>query len=164
MSAARSERAPGFRITGWHVLAGMVGFFGVVIAVDVTFAVLAYRTHPGQVSVTPYEDGILYNRHIAQLDAQAKLGWRAAAGVAGPDRVMVEFRDQAGRPIRGLALSARMERPATEAGRLTPRFVETAPGRYEAEVGRLFGAWDLTVEAKDASGDDFLLERRLTWP
>ena len=148
MSAARSERASGFRITGWHVLAGMVGFFGVVIAVDVTFAVLAYRTHPGQVSVTPYEDGILYNRHIAQLDAQAKLGWR----------------DQAGRPIRGLALSARMERPATEAGRLTPRFVETAPGRYEADVGRLFGAWDLTVEAKDASGDDFLLERRLTWP
>jgi nitrogen fixation protein FixH len=164
MTAARSERAQGFHVTGWHVAAGIGTFFALFIAVDVTFATLAYRTHPGQVSVTPYEDGILYNQRIAQLDAQAKLGWRAAAGVAGPDRVMVEFLDRAGRPIRGLALSAKMERPATEAGRLAPRFVETAPGRYEAEVGRLFGAWDLTVEAKDVSGDDFLLERRLTWP
>jgi nitrogen fixation protein FixH len=164
MSLAPEQAPTGFRLTGWHVLAGIVAFFAVVIAVDVSFAVMAYRTHPGQVSVTPYEDGLLYNRRIAQLRAQAKLGWRAAAGVAGPETVMVEFRDRTGAPVRGLRFTARMERPATEAGRLAPRFVETAPGRYEAKVGRLAGAWDLTVEAKDRSGDDFLLERRLTWP
>jgi nitrogen fixation protein FixH len=163
MSLAHPERPAGFRITGWHVLAGLVAFFAVVVAVDVSFAVVAYRTHPGEVSVTPYEDGLLYNKRIAQLEEQEKRGWRAAAGVAGPDKVMVEFRDRADAPIRGLQLVAKMERPATETGRLAPRFVETAPGRYEATVGRLTGAWDLTAEAKDSAGDDFLLERRLTW-
>lgn len=152
----------GFRLTGWHVLAGLCAFFAVVIGVDVSFAVMAYRTHPGQVSVTPYEDGLLYNQHIAQLKAQERLGWRAAAA-AEPDKVMVEFLDAAGAPLSGLTFTAKMERPATETGRLIPRFVETARGRYEAQVGGITGAWDLTAEARDRDGHIFQLTRRLTW-
>jgi nitrogen fixation protein FixH len=129
----------------------------------VTFAVLAYRTHPGEVSVTPYEDGLVYNQKLAQLRAQAALGWRAAAG---PEhgKVVVVVEDAARRPIPGLTLTGKLERPATEAGRLTPRFVEVAPGRYEAVEKGLTGAWDLTATAKDAAGHSFELERRLTWP
>jgi nitrogen fixation protein FixH len=152
-----------FRITGWHFLAMIVGFFAVVIAVDVSFAVMAYRTHPGEVSVTPYEDGLVYDKKIAQLRAQEALGWRAAAGPeAGKVVVLVE--DAQHRPIPGLALTGKLERPATEAGRITPRFVETAPGRYEAAERGLTGAWDLTAEAHDRAGHSFELERRLTWP
>ncbi|MBI1199237.1 MAG: ferredoxin [Phenylobacterium sp.] len=164
MSAVHPERPRGFRLTGWHVLAGISAFFAVIFAVDGTFAYMALRTHPGEVSVTPYEDGLLYNQRITQLEEQRQLGWRAAAGPLGTNKVLVEFRDRADAPVRGLTLTAKMERPATETGRITPRFVETAPGRYEATVGQLSGAWDLTAEAKDPSGDDFLLERRLTWP
>jgi nitrogen fixation protein FixH len=154
---------PGFRIRGWHVAAGVSTFFALVIGVDATFTVLAYRTFPGQVSVTPYEDGLLYNRHIAELEAQDRLGWRAAA-VAGPRGVTLEFRDADGAPVRGLALSGRLERPATEAGRIPAAFRETAPGRYEARVGALSGAWDLTAQARGPGGAAFTLERRLTWP
>ena len=153
----------GFRITGWHVLAAVVGFFAIVIAVDVSFAVAAYRTFPGEVSVTPYEDGILYNKTLAQLAAQEKLGWRAAAA-AEHDAVVLIVRDKADRPVRGLAVTAKLERPATEAGRLTPRFAETAPGRYEARLPDVTGAWDLTAEARDVHGRLFVAERRLTWP
>jgi nitrogen fixation protein FixH len=153
----------GFRITGWHFLAMIVGFFAVVIGVDVTFAVIAYRTHPGEVSVTPYEDGLVYNKKIAQMRTQEALGWRAAAGPeAGKVVVLVE--DAQHRPIPGLTLSGKLERPATEAGRIVPRFVETAPGRYEAQERGLTGAWDLTAEAHDRAGHSFELERRLTWP
>lgn len=154
---------PGFRLTGWHVLAIVTGFFAVVIAVDVSFAVAAYRTFPGEVSVTPYEDGILYNKTLAQLAAQEKLGWRAAAA-AEHDAVVVFLRDQADKPLRGMTLTAKLERPATEAGRLTPQFHETAPGRYEARLPDVSGAWDLTAEARDAHGHLFVAERRLTWP
>ena len=66
---ARAVKKP-FRITGWHVLVSVVAFFGVVIAVDSLFLVLAYRSHPGQVSVTPYEDGLAYNRAVAQRRAE----------------------------------------------------------------------------------------------
>lgn len=160
MTAAAART--GFRLTGWHVLAAVVGFFAVVIAVDVSFAVAAYRTFPGEVSVTPYEDGILYNKTLAQLSAQEKLGWRAAAA-AERDAVVVIVRDKADRPLSGLKLTAKLERPATETGRLTPRFAETAPGRYEARLPAVSGAWDLTAEARDAQGHLFVAERRLTW-
>ena len=161
MSAQSIE--PGFRVKGWHVAAGVSAFFAVVIGVDATFMVLAYRSHPGQVSVTPYEDGLLYNRRIAQLDAQARLGWRAAAEAA-PGLVAMEFRDVRGRPLSGLAIEGRLQRPTTETGAVAPKFAEVAPGRYEAPTGALHGAWDLTAEARDAKGAVFSAERRLTWP
>ena len=153
----------GFRFTGWHFLATIVGFFLVVIGVDVWFAVLAYRTHPGEVSVTPYEDGLIYDRKIAQLRNQEALGWAAAAAVA-PQAVVVMVHDRDGHPVRGLSLTGKLERPATETGRITPRFVETAPGRYEAREAGLTGAWDLTAEAPDTPAHRFERERRLTWP
>jgi len=162
MSAAEPAR-PGFVIRGWHVLAGVTAFFAVVIGVDATFTVLALRTFPGQVSVTPYEDGLLYNRRIAQVEAQERLGWRAAAAAA-PGEVVLTFQDRAGRPLTGLAVAGRLERPATDAGRVTLRFAEAAPGRYVAPGGRLSGAWDLTAEARGPAGGVFLAERRLAWP
>ena len=157
-SAARS----GFVLNGWHALAMIVGFFAVVIGVDASFTVMALRTHPGAVSVTPYEDGLLYNGHLAQLAAQDRLGWRAAAA-AEPGLVVIEFRDRENHPVRGLAVTARLERPATEAGRVTPKFHETAPGRYEGAAGAVRGAWDLTAEARRDGRLVFVAERRLTW-
>lgn len=161
MSQATEAQA-GFRVTGWHVLAGILTFFAVVIGVDATFTVIALRTHPGQVSVTPYEDGLLYNRKLARMAEQEKLGWRAAAA-AEPGQVVVELRDAAGAPLRGLTVAGRLERPATEAGRQTLAFREVAPGRYAA-AAKGQGSWDLTAEARDAAGHVFEAERRLTWP
>src|SRR5690348_12142576 len=97
MSLAPNPSA-GFRLTGWHFLGVIVGFFALVIAVDVSFAVMAYRTHPGEVSVTPYEDGLVYDRKIAQLRAQEALGWTAAAA-AEPGRVVVLVRDRGDKPV-----------------------------------------------------------------
>jgi len=162
MNVASLTESPKRGIRGWHVLVGVSAFFAVVIGVDVAFTVAAIRTFPGQVSVTPYEDGLLYNRRIAQLEAQEKLGWQAAAeAVAGG--VALEFRDAGGEPLRGLAITGRLERPATEAGRIALAFAETAPGRYVAKGGILTGAWDVTVEARGPAGEVFTAERRLTW-
>lgn len=151
-----------FEVRGWHVLAGISAFFAIVAAVDGAFMVLAIRTFPGQVSVTPYEDGLLYNHRIAQLETQARLGWRAAAG-AEPGQVAMSFRDVAGNPVVGLSIAGRLERPATQTGRVALRFVETAPGLYVAPAGRITGAWDLTAEARSVRGATFVAERRLTW-
>lgn len=161
MSATPSES--GFRLTGRHVLLMVVAFFGVIIAADAFFTVLALRSFPGQVSVTPYEDGLMYNRKLAQLEAQARLGWRAAAA-AEPEAVTLEFRDRTGGPVQGLKITGRLERPATEAGRITLAFVEASPGRYVARPGRLDGVWDLSAVAIDPAGHRFEAGRRLTWP
>ncbi len=162
MIALENLSAHGFRLRGWHVAAGVCAFFAVVIGVDASFTVMALRSHPGEVSVTPYEDGLLYNRHIAQMEAQARLGWRASAA-AEPGLVVVEIRDAVGDPVRGLTVTGTLKRPATESGRVSPRFEEAAPGRYEAPAGAVTGAWDLVAEARDGRGALFTAERRLTW-
>lgn len=151
-----------FRIKGWHVLLGFVAFFGVVIAVDTGFIIMSVRTFPGQVSVTPYEDGLVYDRKLAQIATQERLGWRAGAA-AERGAVVVEMRDRAGAALTGLAVIGKLERPATEAGRLTLSFHETSAGRYVARPGRLAGAWDLTAVAVGPRGERFEAERRLTW-
>jgi len=152
-----AAQRPGFRLTGWHVLA-----IAVVIAVDAGFVVLAVKTFPGEVSATPYEDGLAYNRSYQQLRAQERLGWRATAA-AEPGAVAVEMRDRTGRPLTGLAMTGQLQHPATEAGRLTLAFRETQAGRYVAHPGELTGAWDLTAHAVSPAGERFKAERRLTW-
>lgn len=147
-------------ITGWHVLVAVVAFFGVVIAVDSAFLIAAYRSHPGQVSVTPYEDGLLFNREVARRRAQAALGWSAVAAPAAGG-VAVELRDAKGAPVAGQRLTGLLRRPATEAGEHGLTFSETSPGRYLAPVRPAPGAWDLTVRADKGA---FEAERRLTWP
>ncbi|HEY9219245.1 MAG TPA: FixH family protein [Phenylobacterium sp.] len=161
MSATHASE--GFRLKGWHVLAGVVGFFAVVVAVDMVFLVQAIRTFPGQVSVTPYEDGLAYNRKLAQVEAQALLGWSAAAE-ASADGVSLTVRNARGKPVHGLAISGLLQRPATETGAHTLAFREAAPGLYFARQPGLAGAWDLTAEARTPAGRSFQAERRLTWP
>ncbi|OJU10084.1 MAG: hypothetical protein BGN86_06075 [Caulobacterales bacterium 68-7] len=155
--------ATGFRVRGVHVLFGVIAFFAVIIAADATFTVMAVRSFPGQVSVTPYEDGLIYNQRLAQLHRQDALGWTAAAG-AGPGEAILDYRDRDGRPVEGLAVTGRLERPATESGRIVLQFKEHGAGRYVAVHPGLAGAWDLTAEAKAGSGAQFVAERRLTWP
>jgi nitrogen fixation protein FixH len=154
--------APSFRIAGWHVLVAMLVFFGVVIAVDTAFVFAAYRTYPGEVAVTPYEDGLDYNRTVARRKAQAALGWSASAG-AEDGAVTVEIRDAAGAPVSGLKVKGALRRPATETGKIELAFVEVEPGRYAAAVKPDAGAWDLSVTATGSGPTAFEAERRLTW-
>lgn len=156
---------PPFRINGWHVLTALVLFFATDIAINTVFIVRAYRTFPGEVSVTPYEDGVLYDNALKQKAAQDALGWRFTAGIeGGGDRIAVTAADAEGAPVRGLAVGGLLQRPATETGKRQIVFRETAPGRYEAAPGRLDGAWDLDVTATDRAGHRFLAERRLVQP
>jgi nitrogen fixation protein FixH len=156
--------AQGFRLNGWHVLAMTVAFFAVVIAVDMSFLFIAYKTHPGQVSVTPYEDGLAHDADVARLAAQTRLGWKASLG-NGPDgRLVFEMLDASGRPLSGLSVVGKLEHPATEEGSISVVFRQIAPGRYEAHPGKLTGAWDVTVDSRDAQGHPFRAERRLMWP
>ncbi|MFI4976007.1 MAG: FixH family protein [Caulobacterales bacterium] len=153
-----------FVLKGWHVLAGLVAFFGADIAVNTVFMMDAYGSFPGETSVSPYEDGLAYDGALAQLRAQKAMGWRIAAG---PDRaggLQVQVVDRQGAPLSGLRISGQLERPATEIGQKTVTFRATAPGVYAASAGPLSGAWDLTLTVLDAQGHKALADRRLLLP
>ena len=154
---------PGFRFTGWHFLAVIVGFFGIVVATDTAFVIQAVRTFPGEVASTPYEDGLAYDRTLAQQQVQAKLGWRATAS-AEPDSVAFEVRDRKGAPVAHLSVTGELERPTTEAGKIALTFRESRPGRYVAMATIPPGAWDFTGRATAGGGVRFNADRRMTWP
>jgi nitrogen fixation protein FixH len=162
MSTAAS---PAFRLNGWHVLAGLVAFFGVVIAVDVVMMVDAYSTFSGEVSTSPYEDGLAYDSQLDQQRDQARLGWRMTLAFAQPGEIRLSAVGPNGAPLSALRVTGRLERPATEAGRLALDFREASPGVYVAQAGRVAGgAWDARISAYDRQGRRFDAERRLLSP
>lgn len=160
MSAA--VRKP-FALNGWHVLAGFVAFFGLIFAVNGVFMYQALHTFPGQTADNPYEAGLAYNRTLAQKSAEARLGWSAEVARDG-EVVRLIVLDRAGRPVEGLAVSAKMERPATEQGRRMIQLKEADPGSYQVALGDMTGAWDFSVTARDKAGHLFEAHRRLIWP
>ncbi|MGZ9099987.1 MAG: FixH family protein [Brevundimonas sp.] len=162
MTARAKPAKPPIVVKGWHVAAGVVAFFALVIGVDASFLVMAYRTHPGQVAPRPYEAGLIYNTELERLRAQDALGWRAGAQ-ARSNGLDVLIQDRNGRPLTGLRVSATLQRPATEQGRAEVVLNETAPGQYGVDR-TLSGAWDVRIEAADNPGRSFIAERRLTWP
>ena len=162
MTASTRPAKPPFIVKGWHVAAGVVAFFALVISVDAAFLIMAYRTHPGQVAPRPYEAGLIYNAELERQRVQDDLGWRAGAE-ARSNGLDVLMQDRDGRPLTGLKVSVTLQRPATEQGRAELVLRETAPGRYSADR-TLSGAWDVRIEAADNAGRTFIAERRLTWP
>jgi nitrogen fixation protein FixH len=162
MTASSTPPRVPFTVKGWHVAAGVVAFFAVVIGVDAAFLTLAYRTHPGQVAPRPYEAGLIYNAELERQRAQEALGWRAGLE-ARPDGVIVLLRDRDGQPLRGLKVTATLLRPATEQGRSVLTLTETAPGQYSGPRAGLSGVWDAHIDAT-GGGHSFVAERRLTWP
>ena len=169
--SARTRQA--FELKGVHVLVIVVGFFAAAIAVDVGMAVQAYTTFPGEVSATPYEDGLRFNSTLAERSSERQLGWLAkvqatvlGAGEtinSGRTQLLVTIADRAGRPVRGLDLNGRLERPATESGRRALRFVEIKPGVYQAFAPDTPGAWDLTLSGAGPGGHGFEAESRMLW-
>lgn len=161
----RNDTAPakGFRITGWHVLAGVTLFFAIIIAVDVLFIVKAYESFSGQIVKNPYEAGLAFNQRLRDQQHQVELGWQVDAGLDAAGELVVEVRDRAGAPVTGLAARAILERPATERGRLDLPFNEASPGVYRARPSLGPGAWDLTA-VLDGPRGPFRAERRIVAP
>jgi nitrogen fixation protein FixH len=155
--------ASSFRITGRHVAAGLTLFFAIIIVLDVLFATLAYRTFSGQAATNPYTAGLLFNRTLAQRQAEAALGWQVSFRQTGSQAELV-FTDRDDRPLDNLAITAVLERPATEAGRRPMAFQARGGGIYAASIAGLGGAWDITATAKNATGDRFEVEHRMVLP
>jgi len=155
---------PGFTIKGWHVLAAFIAFFGVIIAVDIVFVSLAYRTFSGEAASNPYETGLLYNRTLAQRRQEAALGWTATIEETAGDTVQVRVTDRTGAALEGLTVTGELERPATTRGKRTVRFASAGPGLYRADTAPLDGAWDLRVTIRGPGETVFEAQRRLVRP
>ena len=158
----------GFILRGHHVLMAMLAFFAAIIAVNVSFAVIAVRSFPGEDVRRSYLQGLNYNETIAERRAQAALGWRADAALSGSADdavVVVNLSTRDGAPLDGATLSGELRWPADARRDHELTFTRQGDGRYLARVGALqTGRWRLRASAAGASGASLDFESELTWP
>ena len=154
-----TDAQPGYRVKGWHVLAIIVSFFGVVFTVNAIFITTALNTFPGEETRRSYVQGRDYNQVVDARRAQEALGWSATANLT-EERVLIDVRDADGQPVTGLRLEGVLQHPASMSYDRDLVFTEVRDGVYAAGVGDLpEGRWTLNAEA--AGEQPFALETRL---
>ncbi len=167
MIGSAATRRP-FEVRGWHVLAALLGFFAIVIAVNVGFAVIAVRSFPGEDVRRSYLQGLAYNDTIAARRAQAALGWNASARIEGDAvaaTIVVELRSRSDAPINSATVTGDLRWPTDARRDRALTFERIGDGRYRALAGALpQGRWQLRANAVDASGGALDFESELTWP
>ena len=160
-----NHRAPR-RLTGRAVLLYVLGFFGVVIAVNLVMMKLAIDTMPGLEVESSYRAGNAYNAAIAAAKDQSARQWRVDGhlerGADGRAFLEVEARDRGGAPITGLVFSAQLERPTDKRADRSVALIEQGSGIYRGEAENLApGQWDVVLEAERGSERLFLSKNRV---
>ena len=145
-------------ITGWTVLWWLVAFFGVIIAVNLAFVYFALETWPGLTTRHAYEEGLHYNKTLADAAKQHQLGWvsQVALGRAtakGQRLLSVRMSRQGKTPVSGLTVTAELSRAVGETLVIKARLGEERQGIYDALV-RLPapGRWEVQVHAENKDG------------
>lgn len=159
------------RRPGWWYPYIFVAVFGVVLAVNIVFAVSASKTFSGLQTEHAYDKGLAYNDVIAKAKAQERLGWAVDAQVVPHDGnndqvhdadLVVTFADKAGQPVTGLSVKAEIIRPTAAGYDQDVELVEQGGGRYVAPAHlALAGQWDVHFKAHKGEADYQLSQRVL---
>lgn len=139
------------RLEGKHVLAGLVAFFGVIIGVNLTLAVLANTSWTGLAVENGYVASQHFNAELQEARRQSELGWKPNFGYRN-DRLELALESLSGAPLSGFAVEAELERPSTDREDRRISFRENGPGLYISEEHLNSGQWDADVTIKDSSG------------
>ena len=155
-------------LSGRGVFVWLLGFFGVIIAVNVWFIVASVRTFSGEDEQNPYLQGIKYNQTLARRAEQKALNWHsmiAASRLAGGAvRISLNLRRSNNGPESGMALRGELRHPMDEGRDRALRFKETSRGIYQADLaGVSRGLWDVVVWSA-AGQPPFEATRRLWVP
>ena len=145
MTSLRKPRNP---ITGWHMFAMMVAFFGVIIAVNLTMARLAISSFGGVQVENSYVASQHFNTWLAEARADRALGWAAEARLDESRHLAVTV---TGAP-QPLALTAMARHPL---GRLPDQpltFHRQRGGAFVSTTALPQGRWIVRLQV--VAGDD----------
>ncbi len=135
-------------ITGRTVLYAMLGFFGVIFAVNGAFLYFALSSWPGLSTDHAYEKGVKYNQTLDDANAQKVVGWQSHVMVTDGQRITVSITDQEGAAVRGLEMGGQLIRPARTGVDQQLVLIEDQPGQYKGSASNLLaGQWRLEISA-----------------
>jgi nitrogen fixation protein FixH len=133
------------RFTGYHMAAILIGFFGIVIAVNIYMARMAIGTFGGTVVDNSYVASQNYNDWLAEADKQAKLGWVVSANRNSDGKVTLGILDKGPSGI-GFTISAKAEHPLGRAPERQLSLISQGEGRYVSHDALPAGRWLLRIE------------------
>lgn len=133
--------------TGLHMLLLMLGFFGVVIGVNVALAVLAAESWTGFVVKNSYVASQEFNERSAEGRAQTALGWTGELAI-GPNGIRYRLLDADGHIVRLGGVSVYMHRPTSAAEDRKIELAMAGGGAFAAETGKFAdGVWIIEITA-----------------
>jgi nitrogen fixation protein FixH len=138
-------------VTGRQVFAVMVAFFGVIIAVNTTLAVLAVKSWSGLVVENGYVASQAFNAELAEARREDGLGWRESFGYAGGKLTLI-LSDAQSRPIGNAKVAVALQRPSTDRQDRNVVLSETEPGKYELALALPSGLWDAEATVHTSNG------------
>jgi nitrogen fixation protein FixH len=133
------------RFTGYHMAAILIGFFGIVIAVNIYMATLAIGSFGGTVVDNSYVASQNYNAWLAEADKQAKLGWKVSAYRSAGGRLMLTILDN-GVSGSDFNINAKAEHPLGRAPERQLSLISQGEGRYVTRDALPAGRWLVRIE------------------
>ncbi|WP_019954795.1 FixH family protein [Yoonia vestfoldensis] len=138
------------QFTGKHMLALMVGGFGIIIAVNLGMAYLAISTFPGVEARSTYVASQTFEVDRAAQDA---LGWNVDATL-DDGLLTLAIRDTDGAAVQPQVRKAIFGRATHTGEDMTPDFAWTGTA-LTAMVPSRDGYWNLRLELESADGTIF---------
>lgn len=126
--------------TGWHMATILVGFFGIVIAVNVYMARAAISTFGGTVVDNSYVASQEFNDWLAAAHKQEQLGWSARLSLAAGRHVRIDAR-KAGELLAGLGGTGQASHPLGATPPIKLTFVQTPDGSLMSVEALPYGRW-----------------------
>lgn len=137
--------------TGRHMLLCMIGFFGVIIAVNLVLATFAGTSWTGLVVKSSYVASQDFNKRIATNDIQAERGWRADVHIDGA-RLRYRMTDTNGNAVIPDQVSVVMSRPTHENDDRTFILRSSEDGAFVSSDLAAPGLWNLKITSTMADG------------
>jgi len=137
-------------LTGKHVLFCLLGFFGVVFAVNAVMVKAATSTFGGVETSSSYKAGLMFKQDVAAAEQQEALHWQVSGKLArnsdGQTVLDISARDAKDAPIAGLTAQARLAHPANEQLDHVIALGRTAAGQFHGTAQARPGQWELIVD------------------
>jgi nitrogen fixation protein FixH len=145
--------------TGWHMLAAVVGFFGVVVAVNIGMAIVASRSWTGLVVANSYVASQEFEEKRVAHEAQKDAGWISSL-TYGDGSVRLVVTDASGARVELGGVSVLLNRPVGGHDDQTLDLLKTPDGTYEAPASLGKGIWEANVDAPSTPLGPFELHTR----
>ncbi|MFZ1366850.1 FixH family protein [Sphingorhabdus sp.] len=144
MSQTTPEQTGRKPFTGYHMAAILIGFFGIVIAVNVFMARQAISTFGGTVVDNSYVASQNYNEWLAASRAQDKLGWTITAKRTAGGKVALTIKDK-GEAGAGFTVEAVAQHPLGRAPERKLAFVPLGNGEWQSTQALPATRWTLRL-------------------